>query len=178
VLGSNIPISFDFCGFINYGSEYFDLTLTGAQSTTGACEGGGNGYSQTGTGTGTLGNINTSMDYCTLTEFLPTPIPFSFPLPPGTPIGGTNEGTALLTDAETSDDWMSSSYNSTYRFTFLPGPPLTILNDTYAVGMITGGGGEYEGATGKFVMFGTQSFVYPNPDGATGSVRCIGYVTY
>lgn len=179
IFGLEIPISYEFSGFILYGSEYFDVTATGSQNATGTCIGGGNAYTQTGTGSGVpLGALNFDMEYCTITEFLPTPIPFPFPLPAGTPIGGTNTGGGTMEQAANADNWISSEISSVYRFTFVPPAPPTIINDTYAVGEITGGGGIYEGASGKFVMVGTQSFVYPNPNGATGTMRCIGFLTY
>lgn len=164
VTGSNIPTTLEFTGTIHYGGEYIETTVVGDASYIGSCGTGSNEYILDGEGTGQpLGPIDATMNYCATTTMLGS-----------LPIGGTNTGTGEMVNQE--GDELYSEYLSVYRFTYMTG---FIINDFIGNGDITGGQGDYESATGKFVTYGTQT-IQLGPTGAIfpapGTMVVIGYI--
>jgi hypothetical protein len=132
-----------------------------------------------GPGTGTLGDVDVELDYCGATTIMQLAPPY----PPVTiPIGGTNEGTGTMEDAD--DNQLFSTFDGLYRFTYQPFLPYTtnLHNDVIETGIITGGTGDYEGATGMFIAIGTQDIPFSYTGGAQfpapGEMHIIGYFDY
>ncbi len=174
--GPNIPTTLNFDGTIQYGSEFFQASTNGEQNYVGSCGSGSNGYEYTGP----LANSTLpmpgecSMEYCATTLFAPHP-----PYPANLAIGGTNTGTGTITDG--NGDEINSAFTGLYRFTYLPSlqSPQYMLTDGIEVGLMTGGTGVYEGATGTFVGTAVQTIML-GPGGAifpcASSYYVIGFV--